>query len=532
MGSPVAQRSQPLSLWPLGMSLMALILVIAILVFAVAGIYQAGDGFNLQPLSDRYLWHIVGFSCYEALLSVLLSAIIGLWLGRCLFFIKLRSLTLWLYLGSGCFVAPVILVVLGVVGAFGNHGLWARLTGSSWHIYGLTGILIAHLFLNIPLFCRHSYQLWQNIAPSQWQQAEQLGLTSWRCFCYLEWPLLRSALWGTFVLVFLLCFGSFTIVLALGGGPSATTLEVAIYQALKYDLAPNFALWCAFIQATIAVGLSLIVQKKSMVMRPNTQSEYSPHYSALEGILMRGSLLVAGVFFVSIMVGMFTALQQVVWSTFDWQMMCSATFMSLKIAGVSALSAILMMSGFSYLTLLSWRYKRWHRLATVSELLSSALLYLPPMVVSTGLFFWIWTHGVTATIWPMIALINALMALPFMQRLLLPAFEPLETHYRHLLLELGLNRWQTLRLVLVPMLARPLALAGAFALVLSLGDMGVAAMLGDVNLVTLPLLLYQQLSHYQFANASVTGLWLFTLCVMIFVLLGMLGEKVNANVRD
>ena len=34
---------------------------------------------------------------------------------------------------------------------------------------------------------------------------------------------------------FMLCFTSFTIVLALGGGPQNSTLEVAIYQAIFFE---------------------------------------------------------------------------------------------------------------------------------------------------------------------------------------------------------------------------------------------------------------------------------------------------------
>ena len=46
---------------------------------------------------------------------------------------------------------------------------------------------------------------------------------------------LRKALPGIAGLVFLLCAGSYTIVLVLGGGPEATTLQVAIQQALSFD---------------------------------------------------------------------------------------------------------------------------------------------------------------------------------------------------------------------------------------------------------------------------------------------------------
>jgi thiamine transport system permease protein len=43
-------------------------------------------------------------------------------------------------------------------------------------------------------------------------------------------------------LIFMLCFASFATVLSLGGGPQATTIELAIYQALSYDYDPGAAL--------------------------------------------------------------------------------------------------------------------------------------------------------------------------------------------------------------------------------------------------------------------------------------------------
>lgn len=35
-------------------------------------------------------------------------------------------------------------------------------------------------------------------------------------------------------LIFMLCFASFATVLSLGGGPKATTIELAIYRALSF----------------------------------------------------------------------------------------------------------------------------------------------------------------------------------------------------------------------------------------------------------------------------------------------------------
>src|SRR3546814_11132212 len=54
-------------------------------------------------------------------------------------------------------------------------------------------------------------------------------------FRLIEAPMLRQIVPGVAGLIFLLCFTSFAVVLVLGGGPPNATLEVAIYQALRFD---------------------------------------------------------------------------------------------------------------------------------------------------------------------------------------------------------------------------------------------------------------------------------------------------------
>ena len=59
--------------------------------------------------------------------------------------------------------------------------------------------------------------------------------------------------------MFLLCFKSFAIVLALGGGPSRATLEVAIYEALKIDLDFSRAAWLALLQLAICLSMTRLL---------------------------------------------------------------------------------------------------------------------------------------------------------------------------------------------------------------------------------------------------------------------------------
>nr|MBA2815773.1 thiamine transporter membrane protein [Candidatus Pantoea persica] len=55
----------------------------------------------------------------------------------------------------------------------------------------------------------------------------------------------------------MLCFASFATVLSLGGGPQATTIELAIFQALSYGYDPGRAALLALIQLAFCLTLVL-----------------------------------------------------------------------------------------------------------------------------------------------------------------------------------------------------------------------------------------------------------------------------------
>ncbi|MGX8894967.1 thiamine/thiamine pyrophosphate ABC transporter permease ThiP, partial [Enterobacter cloacae] len=74
-------------------------------------------------------------------------------------------------------------------------------------------------------------------------------------------PYLWRQILPTASLIFMLCFASFATVLALGGGPAATTVELAIYQALSYDYDLHRAALLALIQLFCCLGLVLVSQK-------------------------------------------------------------------------------------------------------------------------------------------------------------------------------------------------------------------------------------------------------------------------------
>lgn len=103
----------------------------------------------------------------------------------------------------------------------------------------------------------------ENIPVKQRQLAVQLGMNSWQQLRIVEWPALRRQLLPSAALIFMPCFAT---VLALGGEPQATTLELAIYQALNYDYDPSRAALLALIQLVCCLRLVRLSQQLSRAL--------------------------------------------------------------------------------------------------------------------------------------------------------------------------------------------------------------------------------------------------------------------------
>src|SRR5690606_24135765 len=100
---------------------------------------------------------------------------------------------------------PAIVAALGILALLGRAGLIAPLWGPGWPgIYGLSGILIAHVFFNLPLATRLLLEALETVPADQWRLAAQLGMNARSTFHLIEWPAMRRALPGVAGLVFML----------------------------------------------------------------------------------------------------------------------------------------------------------------------------------------------------------------------------------------------------------------------------------------------------------------------------------------
>ena len=241
----------------------------SLVAFAILGLVAGGfialasfDGGTPRLLSiGPYLWRVLAFSITQAVLSTVLSLLLGIGLALALARRRFPGRDVVLAVLGTTMVLPTIVAVFAVFAVYGRSGWLAEaLTLLRWtegfSVFGYPGILIAHVFLNGPFVARITLDGLNQVPAEHWRLATALGFTPFQIFRHLDWPVLRGELPGIAGLIFLMCFKSFAIVLALGGGPSRSTLEVAIFEALKIDLDFGRVAWLALIQLAICLSMA------------------------------------------------------------------------------------------------------------------------------------------------------------------------------------------------------------------------------------------------------------------------------------
>lgn len=503
-------------------TLAAILVAVAVGLMPVATL-GIGEGLLTGHIVDAYVLRILWFTLLQAGLSTLLSVAFAIPVALALARVDFPGRGFLLRLFALPLALPAIVVIFGIVTVYGRTGWIATLTGSPINVYGLTGILLAHVFFNLPLATRLLLQQLEGIAPESWRLAAQLDFTEGARFRIIEWPQMRASLPGIASLIFLLCAASFAVVLTLGGGPSATTLEVGIYQALRFDYDPARATVLSLVQLALCGLFVLLAGQYAQAVQnwPSLRGISERYQTRSVGSAIALALVIAaaaafvGIPIAAIIISGLAA-------DFNWPALMNATLTSLLIAlPASALSLVLAWP----LAQASARVMS----PTARSLLNlSAVLtlILPPAVLATGWFIAASRAGLALSAAPYLVIaMNALMALPFALGTLAPAMQQAMAQHDRLCASLGIKGLRRLLLIDLPVLRRPLGLAAAMAFVLSLGDLTAITLFGSQNLMTLPALIYAQMGIYRIDAAAGSALILALFSMTIITLLDKWSAK-------
>lgn len=490
--------------------IIAALFIAGLVIGPVAAVLWRGGGFTALSAADL---SALRFTIWQAVWSAVISVGLAIPVARALARRSFRGRSALISVMGAPFILPVIVAVLGLLAVFGGSGflntLLAPLGVPKLDIYGAHGVILAHVFFNLPLAVRLILQGWLSIPSERFRVAASLGAP---LFILLEWPMLKRVAPGAFAVIFVICLGSFAVALTLGGGPRATTVELAIYQAFKFDFDLSKAASLAVLQLALGLGAGLIAL---LLARGELLG------AGLDRVVQRwdGSRVSDGIWIAAAALFLLAPLVALVLAGLPGLMelpgsIWAATARSLAIAlGAVVLTLALALP-----------------LATKAGEAASLLgISVSGLVLGTGMFLILQPLVRPSSVaLPVTMLVNVLMALPFVLRILRPQVESVAKDFGRLSASLGLSGWALWRIVYLPRLRRPLGFAAGLTAALAMGDLGVITLFSRPGEGTLPLAMYQLMGAYRMQAAYGAALLLLATSLALFWVFDK-GGRVDAD---
>jgi thiamine transport system permease protein len=498
----LARRAVPLIAPALSLVLLAFVLgPVAVLLVQPGAVTAAPD------------WAALRFTVLQATLSALASVVLAIPVARALARRRFPGRAAVITTLGAPFLLPVIVAVLGLLAVFGRAG-WVNAALGTFglppvSVYGLHGIVLAHVFLNMPLAVRMILSGWQAIPAERFRLAASLGFGPRDTLRHLEIPMLRAVLPGAALVIFIVCLSSFAVALTLGGGPGATTVELAIYQSLRFQFDLPAAARLALLQCALCTAAFLLASRLTLPQAFGAGLDRRDGPSAPGGWhrIADAAAIALSLAFILLPLAAIALrglpgiahLPPEVWSAAGRSLAVAlpATALTVTAALVLALAQA--------------------RGARLPALAATLPLAVSSLVLGTGLFLALRpVIAPSALALPVTVGVNALLALPFAFRILAPEAATLHRDWHRLTTSLNLTPAARLRWVILPRLARPTGFAAGLSAALAMGDLGVIALFADSNDATLPLAIHRLMGAYRMDDAAAAALLLVTLSFALF----------------
>jgi thiamine transport system permease protein len=477
--------------------------VVAIVGRGLAPDWSVDLGPVRDVVTDAALRHIAWFTVWQATLSTALTLAVGLpgayVLARCEF----PGRTVVRALVTVPFVLPTVVVGSAFVALLGPGGplAWLGLDQT------LGAILIAHVFFNYAVVVRTVGSFWSHLDPRPEEAARMLGAGRIRTFREVTLPVLRPAIAAAGAVVFLFTFTSFGVILILGG-PGTSTLETEIYRQTAQLLNLPLAAALTVVQL-VAIVLLLVLtswiegrQRVVLSLRSAAETARRPRTAGAR------LFVAANLAFMALLLGVPVAV--LVGRSFDTPSGFGLDFYralgsvhagstlfvepvhaitnSLEFA-LAATAIAVVVGGCAAFALASSRRRGLDTLVS---------LPLGVSAVTVGFGFLITLDHAPLDLrgsWWLVPIAQALIAVPFVVRVMTPVLRAIDPRLRDAAATLGASPARVWREVDLPIVARAALVAAGFAFAISLGEFGATVFIVRPDRPTLPVLVYRLLGQ-------------------------------------
>ena len=375
---------------------------------------------------------------------------------------------------------------------------------------GLPAVLAAHMFINIAVVVRVVGAAWRNLDPRLLEAARSLGAGRIRATMTVVVPRLVPATASAAALIFLFCSTSFGVVIILGAG-ELRTLETEIYtQAIGYFRIPE-AVALSMLQIVVVMAALLLTR---VFADPASRGSGGGARRAERnrrvagGRWTRPAVWVVGAWTAVLLVGpvlvlMVRSVRPVArgdWTLAGYRALAEPVngvtpLESLRYSLVTATAATAIALVVGTLAAVAL-----HRAHGVVGAIGSAVSLIPLGIsaVTLGFGYLIVLASLPYEIAAspaVIPLVQALIAIPVVIRIMMPALESVPVRLRHAAATLGATPFRVFATVDLPIVGRSMGAAGGFAFVMALGEFGATSFLARADATTLPVLIGSALNR-------------------------------------
>ena len=473
---------------------------------------------------------VLGFTIWQAILSTVLTLLLGL-PGAYLFaHYKFRGKSLLQALTGIPFLMPTLVVAAAfnaLVGPSGwlNIGLMRLFHLGSPPIQftnTLIAILVAHVFYNTTIVLRMVGDFWSHLDPHFTQAAHMLGASRFQAIRWVVLPMLAPAIAAAALLVFIFDFTSFGVILILGG-PHFSTLEVEIYyQTISLFNLPMAAV-LSILQLLCTLGLTILYTRfsrrlsvpLSLKSRHVTQRQLStPRTRLTAGLLITVLIALLVLPLAALAIRSVSRLEPALGQqastnsglTLDYYRQLNinrrqsifyappSTAIGISLGYAFATTVLALALGFPAALALSRDYD-----TSLSRGLD-AILMLPlgTSAVTLGLGFIVALDHPPLYLrasWILVPLAHTLVAFPFVVRNLTPALRSIRPRLRQAAAMLGASPGKVFGYIDLPMIGRAALVAATFAFTISLGEFGATSLIARPEYPTVPVAIYRLISR-------------------------------------
>jgi thiamine transport system permease protein len=490
----VSSRAWRVTTYGVPLAFLTLFFLYPLAAIVERGLSGEGDS-PLGVLTAMSTRQVVWFTIWQALASTALTIAVAVPAAYVLGHYRFRGRDLVGALAVVPFVLPTVVVALAFLAVLPEP------VQQGW-----APILAAHAFFNAAIVVRIVGTFWASLDPRFDEAAASLGASPGARLREVTLPLLAPALAAAAAIVFLFSFTSFGIVLILGG-PRSATIETEIYnQAFRlFDLRAAAILSLVQLACVVAAvwGAARLERRLVSPSQPRSERETLRRVQtsrdkvvvalSLGGLALFLGLPLAALVERSLSVGDGYSLHAYSKLGDQTSVLLAAPWEAIVNSIVYATAATIIAVVVGGLAAFAVADTRGSRLLD-----GLVLLPLGISAVMLGLGFLIAFDAdpldFRAAPW-IVPVAQALVAIPFVVRIVAPTLRSIDPHQREVAALLGASPGRVRREVDLPVVSRGLAVAAGFAFAISLGEFGATVFLARPDRPTLPVAIFRFLGR-------------------------------------